>query len=338
MGFRVRELQRGELDGFLSCFQAAFGVDESSVSVIRNSLVNDPYFHPERVRVGVLDGVLVSHAVVLHRAAYVGNQVITVAGVTAVGTSPAHRGKGFGARAMQDAVRLIRQRGYDLAMLTTRIPRFFERFGFREVPQCMGYQCPAAGLARVEVSDTYTVEKVDYNRHWPALAAIYHQYSLGRTGLQVRDMRYWETWPRRGTFPHGFTYELDATGLIALANGQMVAYLAAYCPPDLPHLTIAELAHLSGHDQAALLLVRDAARSFLQKGAGRAIIHIGGDAPLLPLLEAQKVPFEPEAGPGLMILIPNRGWLRAAGFANADDAVEHLFRSTPPIRWHRDGY
>jgi hypothetical protein len=68
------------------------------------------------------------------------------------------------------------------------------------------------------------------------------------------------------------------------------------------------------------------------------IIHVGGDAPLLPLLEAQKVPFEPEAGPGLMILIPSRGWLRAAGFANADDAVEHLFRSTPPIRWHRDGY
>ncbi len=338
MGFRVRELHRGELDGFLACFQAAFSVDDSSVSVIRNSLVNDPYFHPERVRVGVLDGVVVSHAVVLHRAAYVGNQVITVAGVTAVGTHPAHQRKGFGAKVMQDAIRMIRQRGYDLAMLTTRLPQFFERFGFREVPQCMGFECPAAGLARVEVADRYSVEKMDYNRHWPALAAIYHQYSVGRTGLQVRDMRYWETWPRRGTFPHGFTYELDATGLIAVASGQIVAYLGAYCPPDFPHLTVSELAHLQGHEEAALLLLRDSAQDFLQKGRGRVIIHVGGDAPVLSLLEARKVPFEPEASPGLMVLIPNRDWLRTAGFANADDAVEHLFRSTPPVRWHRDGY
>ena len=80
MGFRVRALQKGELDGFLLCFQDAFGVDDESIAVIRNSLVNDPYFHPERVRVGVLDGQIVSHTVLLHRAVYVGSEVVSVAG------------------------------------------------------------------------------------------------------------------------------------------------------------------------------------------------------------------------------------------------------------------
>ena len=76
MAFRVRALQKGELDGLLLCFQDAFGVDDSSISIVRNSLVNDPYFHPERVRVGLLNGRIVSHVVILHRAVFVGNHVI----------------------------------------------------------------------------------------------------------------------------------------------------------------------------------------------------------------------------------------------------------------------
>lgn len=338
MPFRVRQLHRGEVDAFLACFQAAFSVDDASLSVVRNSLLNDPYFHPERVRVGVVSGTVVSHAVVVHRAAYVGNQVVTVAGITAVGTHPSYQRQGCCTRVMQDTLRMIRQHGYHLAMLTTRIPRFFQRFGFREVPQNIGFECPATALARMAVEGGYRVERLDYNRHWPALAAIYHQYSMGRTGMQVRDMRYWETWPRRGTFPHGFSYQLDAIGLVVIANDQLVAYLAAHSPPDQPHLTVSELAHLSGHEHAGLVLLRSAAEAFLQKGAGRVVIHVGGDAPVLSLLEARNVPFEVEVGPGLMVLIPNRDWVRHVGFRNVDDAIEHLFRSALPVRWHRDGY
>ena len=45
-----------------------------------------------------------------------------------------------------------------------------------------------------------------------------------------------------------------------------------------------------------------------------------------------------QIGPGLMVLIPNREWIGAAGFRKPDDAIEHLFRSEPPILWQRDGY
>ena len=40
MGFQVRGLQRGELDAALGCFQAAFAIDDASIAVVRNSLVN----------------------------------------------------------------------------------------------------------------------------------------------------------------------------------------------------------------------------------------------------------------------------------------------------------
>jgi len=277
--------------------------------------------------------------VILHRAVYVGNQVITVAGITGVGTHPSYQRRGFGTRVMEDALRISRQRGYHLAMLHTRVPDFFRRLGFVEVPQIMGFECPAAAVARMAVeADSCVIGKIDYQHHWPALAAIYHQYSMGRTGMQMRDMRYWETWPRRGTFPSGFTYQLDALGLVAIAGEQLVAYLASHSPPDQPHLTISELAHLRGREQAALVLLQHAVQAFLEKSRGRVVLHLGGAAPVLALLEAQRVPLEVEVGPGLMVLIPNREWVRPAGFRNVDDAIEHLFRSEPPIRWHRDGY
>lgn len=338
MAFRVRGLQKGELDGCLTCFQAAFGVDDNGISIVRNSLVNDPYFHPDRVRVGLLDSEIISIAVILHRAAYVGSQVVTVAGLTAVATHPAYQRRGIGSRVVSDAVRLIRQQGYDLGMLTTRLPDFFSRFGFREVPKVAGYECPASALARLPVATACSIERLDYQRHWPALAALYHQYSQGRTGMQVRDMRFWETWPRRGTFPHGFSSQLNAIGLVAVVDGQLVAHLAAECPPEHPHLSVTEFAHLRGHEQAGCALLQAAADRFLDTGSGRAVIRTGGDAPILALLEAHGVPLQVEVGPGLMVLIANKEWMREAGLRSANDAIEDLFRSAPPILWHRDGY
>jgi len=338
MGLHLRGLQKGEVDGFLACFQAAFGVDDASLTVVRNSLVNDPYFLPERVRVGLIDGVIVGHVVVLHRAAFAGNVVVSVAGITAVGIHPYYQGRGFGTALMQDALRMIRRRGYDMAMLTTRIPDFFARFGFREVPKVDGLECPISALTRLEVSNTCTVEKLDYNYHWPALAAIYHQYSQGRTGMQLRDLRSWETWPRRGTFPYGFSSQLDSCGLVARANSQHVAYLAAHASPEQRHMTVTDFAHLRGHEQAAVTLLRGAAQRLMAAGATRAVIHTSGGTPLVRLLEEQRVPLQVEAGPGLMVLFPNTEWIRTAGFRSADEAIEHLFRSPIPTMWHRDGY
>ena len=338
MALQIRGLQKGELDGFLACFQAAFGVDDPSLSVVRNSLVNDPYFQPERVRVGLIDGVIISHVVILHRAAYVGNVAVPVAGITAVATHPYYQKRGIGAKVVQDAMRMVKQRGYGIAMLTTRVPGFFLRLGFREVPKFDGFECPTSGLARLQIADPCTIEKLDYNHHWPALAAIYHQYSYGRTGMQLRDMRAWETWPRRGTFPYGFSSQLDACGLMGVVKRQNVAYLAAHSPPDQPHVTVTELAHLRGHEQAALALLQAAARRFLANGANRTVIQTGGGTPVLRLLEEQRVPLQVEVGPGLMVVFPNMDWVKGAGFRSADEAVEYLFRSPIPAMWHRDGY
>jgi predicted N-acetyltransferase YhbS len=337
MAFRVRALHKGELDGLLLCFQDAFGVDDPSISVVRNSLVNDPYFHPDRVRVGVLNGRIVSHVVILHRGVYVGPQVITVAGITAVATHPSYQRQGFGSRVVEDAVRLIRQQGYDMAMLTTRVPDFFARFGFREVPKVDGFECPSAALARLE-ADGYTVMPLDYSRDWRTISRVYQLYSVGQTGMQVRDPRFWESWPRRGTFPHGFSSRLGAIGLLVLRGEEVVGYLAGGMSSEQAHLAVSDLAHRPGQEDAALFLLREAAQRYLASGSGRTVLQVGGNAPVIARLKKAGVPVEVEVGPGLMVLVTNRDWIARAGFRNVDDAIEGLFRSDPPILWQRDGY
>ncbi len=337
MSFRVRALQKGELDGLLLCFQDAFGIDDQSVSVVRNSLVNDPYFNPERIRVGVLNGRIISHVVILHRLVYVGPQVITVAGVTAVATHPGYQRQGFGSRVVQDAIKLIRQQGYDMAMLTSRVPAFFTRFGFREVPKVDGFESPPSVLAQIEV-DGYDVRSLDYGDDWRAIGHVYRLWSVGLTGMQVRDSRFWETWPRRGTFPHGFSSRLDAIGLLAVKDGELAAYLAGHMSVEQSHLTISDLAHRPGHEDAALLLLRRAAERYLSSGSGRAVIQVGGNAPIIRRLRMVGVPMDVEVGPGLMVLITSQDWIKRAGFRQVDDAIEGLFRSDPPVMWQRDGY
>jgi hypothetical protein len=239
---------------------------------------------------------------------------------------------------MQDALRLVKQQGYDLAMLTTRVPRFFERLGFREVPKFDGYECPATALARLVPDERYAIQALEYQRDWRAIATIYQHYSTGLTGMQLREARFWETFPRRGTFPLGFSSRLGAMGLLATRNDAIVAYMAANASVEQPHLSVTDLAHLRGHESAALALLQRAAQQFLTGASGRAVLHVGGNAPVVPALLAAGVRLEVEIGPGLMVLPTNREWLKEAGFRSADDATEALFRSSPPYLWQRDGY
>ena len=338
MGFRVRGLQSYEVDRFLSCFQAAFQVDDPSLSVIRNSLVNDPYFRPERVRVGVMDGEIISHVVILHRPTWVGGHVIDVAAITAVATHPRYQGEGFGTRVVRDALKRIRRWGYDLALLTTHVPGFFARIGFLEAPVVIGHRCPARGLERMALSFDYELKPLDYYDQWPTIATIYREYSHQRTGMQYREDKFWQTWPMRGTFPLGFSNEVGSVGMTAHRDGKMVAYLAAQILPDMPHLAVTEFGHMTEHAEAMLTLLREAARRYIQTGGRRVLLYSGGGAPVLKLMEAHEVPFETDLAQGLMVMIMSKKWLRPAGFRNADEAMQNLFFPALPVMWHRDGY
>ncbi len=239
---------------------------------------------------------------------------------------------------MRDALKRIRRWNYDLALLTTRVPGFFARLSFLEAPVVIGHQCPARGLQRLPVPSGYRLAPLDYYEQWPTLAAIYREYSYQRTGMQLREDRFWESWPRRGTFPLGYSNEVGGLGYVAYAGNEIVAYLAGQILPDMPHLAITEFGHLNDHPEAMLVLLQQAAQYYLQTGGRRVLIYTAGGTPVLKLLEQHQVPFETDTAQGLMAKVISRKWIRPAGFRNVHDATNNLFFPSIPVLWHRDGY
>ncbi len=284
MAFRVRGLAYHEVDDFLSCFQAAFCVDDLSLSVIRNSLINDPYFKPERVRVGLLDGEIVSHVVILHRPTWVGSQVLEVAAITAVATDPRFQGEGYGTRVMRDSPQA--HSPLELRFGLAHYPRArasSPAWASSRRPVVIGHQCPArggwSGCPCPPATGSRRSIITSSGRPWPAstgsTATSAPGCSSGRTASGKPG-------PRRGTFPLGFSNEVGGLGYAAFAGDRMVAYLGGQILPDMPHLAITEFAHLNDHAEAMLVLLA-ASRAVLSanRRAAGAHLYTAGGTPLL---------------------------------------------------------
>lgn len=80
------------------------------------------------------DGIAVSHTGVIEIPMVIGGQKRTVAGIHAVCTRPAYRGRGFSTAMIREALEYADSRT-DVAILATAITDFYEPFGFRPVPE-----------------------------------------------------------------------------------------------------------------------------------------------------------------------------------------------------------
>jgi aminoglycoside 2'-N-acetyltransferase I len=77
-----------------------------------------------------IDGTIVSHASVVERELYVGDQPLRTGYVEAVATAPDRQGTGLGSRVMTDVTDYVRD-GFELGALGTGRHRFYERLGWR---------------------------------------------------------------------------------------------------------------------------------------------------------------------------------------------------------------
>lgn len=76
-----------------------------------------------------LDGELVSHAAVVPRRLYVGEEVLRCGYVEGVATAPAKQRRGYAGALMRTARGAI-DRGFDVGALSTGVPRFYEPLGW----------------------------------------------------------------------------------------------------------------------------------------------------------------------------------------------------------------
>ena len=113
-------------DTFFGDFTREDGVD------FWHTMPNEPNFDWEHVRVGMVGDQLAAHVMFVLRELRVGRATLTFGGISAVMTHPDHRRYGYAGQLMQDALRVMRERGLHLTLLDG-ISRYYDRFGYATV-------------------------------------------------------------------------------------------------------------------------------------------------------------------------------------------------------------
>jgi predicted N-acetyltransferase YhbS len=183
--FSVRAMQADEIHEVGRGCQRAFGdtVDWHGWTV---NYPHRPHYTPAMHRVGVLNGKIIAHALVESYTLRYGGARLRVAGIGKVYTDREHRGKGYGAAVLRDALAYAIEGGSHLALLNG-IRGYYTRFGFYPV-----FPRYYAGFNALEASQLQSPLSLRDPQPYeiPILAGLFERHWRGR----VTFVRPPETW------------------------------------------------------------------------------------------------------------------------------------------------
>ena len=168
---RYRAARRTDIETLVDLSLRTYRV--SSAEARREFFSDHPRFGLRDVRVGELDGEIVSSLVMYPLHAYVRGARVPVTGIGSVAVSPEHRRRGIGDALVRASLREMRQRGDVLSMLYAFRGDFYRRFGWGlvEMPAMMSVPpalLPASDEARrvrrLRMPDRPLVQEL-YERH-----------------------------------------------------------------------------------------------------------------------------------------------------------------------------
>lgn len=173
-------------DLYATCFSGPHRPYERMHALQTRHAPARPGFRDENARVAVLDGRIVSHVQVIPYTMHYGQATLTVGGVGNVCTHPDHRGRGYSAAVMRDAIAYMRAIGCDISLLNG-IAGYYPQFGYANVWPYHNLDVNPRDLAGL----TTTLTVRDLSRDdIPAMLALYEQAWRGRPGARCRDSAY----------------------------------------------------------------------------------------------------------------------------------------------------
>jgi predicted acetyltransferase len=216
---RYRPARRTDVETLAELGLLAYRV--SSLEQRREFYTEHPRFTLRDVRVGELDGQIVSSLVLYPLTAWVRGQRVPITGVGSVAVSPEHRRRGVGETLMRSALRELRQRGSAFSALYAFRGSYYRKLGYGVIE--VAHQL-AISPANLPASDeTRRVRRLLLPDR-PAAEALYERlapqghFALERTP-QWWSQRLWGypgDWVvyegrRRGQIEGYLHYEVDTT-------------------------------------------------------------------------------------------------------------------------------
>lgn len=160
----------------------------------RERLLQDSSYQPETTWYASVDDIIASTIQIFPLALRVGNTTLNVGGIGSVGTDPNYQGMGLAKNILHNQCEWMKENDYDLAMLFAVIHPYYEKLGWRLIPETAyliekpADQAPSSPYEVIPFAMEYIEQ----------LQAIHEQYNASRTYTLVRNASYWHDlvkWP-----------------------------------------------------------------------------------------------------------------------------------------------
>ncbi|MFI5371792.1 MAG: enhanced intracellular survival protein Eis [Candidatus Eisenbacteria bacterium] len=269
---RYRPARRTDVEALADLGARAYRV--ASLEQRREFYTDHPRFGLKDVRVGEIDGRVVSSLVLYPLTAMVRGRRVPLAGVGSVAVSPEHRRRGIGEALMRAALRELKTRGVPFSLLYPFRASWYRRLGWGMAELVHQFAVAAADLpGSEEARQVRRLMSPDRER----VQALYERASVAGHFALVRGEAWWQRrlwgypgeWlvyePRRGSIEGYLYYEPDSTKgpfKLALSVMEIVAVTPAAHRGLIGHLAsladqVEELHFASRADHVWPVLLRD---------------------------------------------------------------------------------
>ena len=287
MEYEIRNIRDDELDESVQAVVEMFSPPEKprDLAIWQPRIEHDPWKEKSCTRVLIMEGKIVSSVQIFHYPLRMagGNTVASCAGVANVGTLREYRRRGLSGALLDDCISFMRQQGSAFSLLSTGIPRHYQRHGWTifpmDHPKFLSDQTPRIAVPNL------TIRKFEMNRDLEAVMGIYDEYNENLVGTVVRTPEYWQSsfhwvsvsWPKE---------DLDSF-LVAEQGGEILAYLRRQ--KDTPEQAgpINEAGYKSGGEDALRALIAKVLETAQNKGFAEIETYLPLE--IIPILDGFKV-------------------------------------------------
>lgn len=200
----------------------------------------DPYYQPEQRHLVRVDGEVVSHVYTPRRVTRIGIAEVEIGGIMWVGTSEAHRRKGYARELMCHVFDYLKAEGRVASPLTTPLRDFYRPLGYEDYHNEVRTRIDTSALPSGDV-DGLTTEPYRPD-DLPEVMSIYDAFFAEQSWTLCRSQAYWEWLLGQ--------LESDDLTLVAKDGDRVVGYLI-YVSHDPAQLirdnAVWESAHAAGY-------------------------------------------------------------------------------------------
>lgn len=340
MLFTIRSASPQDLPKIIEAIKNSRGFSDRKLKELREDIIYDPNIHWENIFLGFVDNEIVAHVIVVDRYLVLNSNTIKVAGIARVGTVPKWRGNRFAFQIIKTIQTKLKKRGYQVAVLVTDIPKYYEKLNFRCVPWFKGYLCSISDINFV--NDDNSIYPINYARDMEMLKNIYNDNIRVLENKGIRSDEYWNSWNKLSYFPCSFLGKENADAFLYKRKSVATTYLIGN-KSQIDYYHVSECYCKLSYEKDMLLLISYIAKQAKLKGCNNILFSIDYNSSVIKQLKDKKIYYEVvyDGGEGneyLMIYFLDSNIPFKLGYKSKSEFIFETFNIYNPSIWDIDGY